>query len=409
MPETNAPAVSEKDTYPIRTILRDHEGFIRNSGLFDGEQRKAAACISRCKTGELGLNRAWCPKCGLELTHNCSCNNRNCPCCQYPQQQKWVELRKAEVIPGIPYYHLVLTLPHKLNKLILANEALLLKLLFSASSAAVTQLCQDPRHLGATPGIVSVLHTWSQQLLPHFHVHMIVTGGGTTKDGGFLSLTQFRQKHNRHKANIPAGSFFLPLRALKKLFQGKFMAALRLLYCRNELSLPGDLAYLEDPREWHDFCDILYSTEWVCFLKTTFNGNGNAIEYLARYTFKTAISNGRILQYDGRSVTFRTTNRETQQKVDVTLQAEEFIRRFLTHVLPHGFSRVRYSGFLSNSQKLKRLDAIFRLILQEPFTPSPLKNAGTLAVLAALLHKDVRVCPHCGAAMNFHPRDRPAV
>ena len=389
--------------YLIRQIFHDHLDEIRNLSSLSDTQKSAATMISMCKTAELGFNASICPNCGIQL-HYASCNNRNCPCCQWPSQQGWILQRENEVIPGIPYYHIILTVPHDLNPLIRMNAKLLLGKLFSCSSQAVIELCQDRRFLGAVPGIVSVLHTWQQNLLPHYHIHMIVSGGGMNPLGQFISRND--PSRNRKKQPVFEGGFFLPMAALTKLFRGKMMDAVKRLWKKNLLTLPKSNIYT-DPNGWASFCDRLYETDWVGKIVRTFNGNGNAIEYLARYTFRTAISNSRIQAYDGKTVTFSVMNRDTGEKMPVVLSAMTFICRFLAHVLPKGFTRVRYSGYLSNARKTRRLQSIHRQRHLLAYAPSPLVGASKRDLFLAIWNTDISVCKCCGAHLFHLPRGQP--
>jgi len=388
--------------YLIRQIFQDYRDEIRTLPSLSDTQRSAALLISMCKTEEMGFNASFCPNCGIQL-HYASCNNRNCPCCQWPSQQKWIAQRESEVIPEIPYYHIVLTVPHDLNPLFLMNEKLLLGKLFLCSSQAVIDLCKDKHFLGAVPGIVSVLHTWRQDLLPHYHIHMIVSGGGLNPLGQFIS--QNASPRNRKKT-VYDGGFFLPMAALTKLFRGKLMDAVKSLWKRNLLTLPKANIYT-DPNGWNAFCEKLYTTKWVGHIVRTFNGKGNAIDYLARYTFRTAISNSRIQNYDGKTVSFSVTNRDTGEMELVSLPAMEFIRRFLTHVLPKGFTRVRYSGFLSNAWKTRKLKSIHRQLRLSTYVPSPLTGASMRDLFLTLWNTDISVCKCCGAHLIHLPRGQP--
>ena len=389
--------------YPIRQIFHDHMDAILNMESLSDTQRSAALLISICKTAEMGFNASFCPNCGIKL-HYASCNNRNCPCCQWPSQQSWIMQRENEVIPDIPYYHIVLTVPHDLNPLIRLNETMLLKALFTCSSQAVIDLAKDRHFLGAVPGIVSVLHTWRQDLLPHYHIHMIVSGGGLNPLGQFI--TQKDPSRNRRKQPEYEGGFFLPMAALTKLFRGKLMNTVKRLWKKNLLNLPRANIYT-DPNGWAAFCDRLYETKWVGHIVGTFNGNGNAIEYLARYTFRTAISNSRIQNYDAKTVTFSVTDRKTGEKKPVALPAMEFIRRFLSHVLPKGFTRVRYSGFLSNAWKTKNLRSIHRQRHLPAYEPSPLVGASKRKLFLAIWNSDISICKCCGAHLIYFPRGQP--
>ena len=388
--------------YLIRQIFQDYRDEIRTLPSLSDTQRSAALLISMCKTEEMGFNASFCPNCGIQL-HYASCNNRNCPCCQWPSQQKWIAQRESEVIPEIPYYHIVLTVPHDLNPLFLMNEKLLLGKLFLCSSQAVIDLCKDKHFLGAVPGIVSVLHTWRQDLLPHYHIHMIVSGGGLNPLGQFIS--QNASPRNRKKT-VYDGGFFLPMAALTKLFRGKLMDAVKSLWKRNLLTLPKANIYT-DPNGWNAFCEKLYTTKWVGHIVRTFNGKGNAIDYLARYTFRTAISNSRIQNYDGKTVSFSVTNRDTGEMELVSLPAMEFIRRFLTHVLPKGFTRVRYSGFLSNAWKTRKLKSIHRQLRLSTYVPSPLTGASMRDLFLTLWNTDISVCKCCGEHLIHLPRGQP--
>lgn len=240
--------------------------------------------------------------------------------------------RNAELISGIAYYHVIFTVPHQLNALILQNQKELYGLLFSAASESLVTLCRDKKYMGATPGIVSVLHSWGQQLNFHPHLHTMVSGGGLDQSGRFIET--------RHKG------FLLPVQVLGKMFRGKYLSHLKQFYEKGLLSLSGSCQHLTDPSEWRTWIDRLYSTTWCPFVKETFNGNGNALEYLGRYAYRTAISNSRIESVTDTEVSFRYTDYADQNIKKVkTVSGEEFIRLFLTHVLPQGFHRVRFSGF----------------------------------------------------------------
>ena len=398
-----AQSAPDSGNYPIRQIFHDYREAILGMESLSDTQRSAAHLIGICKTAKMGLTASFCPNCGIQL-HYASCNNRNCPCCQWPSQQSWIMQRKNEVIPDIPYYHIVLTVPHDLNPLIRLNETRLMKALFTCSSQAVIDLAKDRHFLGAVPGIVSVLHTWRQDLLPHYHVHMIVSGGGLNSLGQFI--TQNDPSRNRRKQPKYDGGFFLPMGALTKLFRGKLMDAVKRLWKKNLLNLPRGNIYT-DPNGWAAFCDRLYETKWIGYIASTFNGRGNAIEYLARYTFRTAISNSRIQDYDGKTVTFTVTDRKTGEKKSVALPAMEFIRRFLSHILPKGFMRVRYFGFLSNARKTKNLRSIHRQRHLPAYNPSPLTGASKRKLFLAVWNIDISICKYCGAHLIYFPRGQP--
>ena len=419
------------DKPSVGKILWDHLAWILSDDRFTKEQRKAAGLIASCRTPSMGTYIDYCPKCKKVVSIRYrSCNNRNCPGCQHPLQEKWIKLRKAEVIEGVPYFHIVLTLPHELNTLIELNASLLLGNLFRSSAQAVIQMCADPKYLGAKPGIVSVLHTWTQDLQPHYHIHMICTAAGITPDGDFISVPSIGRKYS---CDIPtqddsieirdeqaercmeadpeepdqsdeSKGFFLPLKALTNLFRGKYMANLRAMYTQHKLRFPAELDYLNDPSEWKTFCFRLYEKKWIGYLARTFNGHGNAIDYLARYTFRTAISNSRIVEYDGNQVTILVRDNDNPtQRIRKVLNVHDFISRFLKHVLPKGFTRVRFYGFLSNAQKHRKLRLIFRKVSGKPYKRSPVRDLTGISLLQLLFpEKHIGCCSDCGSALTTY-------
>lgn len=372
--------------YPIRSVFQTFFSDYESANFVSPQQRKAASCISRCKTGALGYSISECPDCDYKRIHSRSCNNRNCPNCQAPLEKKWVMERNAELISGMAYYHVVFTLPHELNPLIYANQELLYGLLFSSASDTLITLCRDKKFMGAIPGIVSVLHTWGQQLNFHPHLHVMLSGGGLTPSG--------RLVQTRHK------SFIIPKEVLGKVFRGKFMAKLKGYRKKMLLSFTGKAAFLEDPDCWQELVDLLYRKTWIPFIKETFNGNGNAVEYLARYAYRTAISNARILDVGPNDVKMAYTDyADNNAKKQLVLSGPEFIRRFLQHVLPAGFQRVRFSGLLCNCRKTHNLKLIGKL-MRTPYTGSPTKGLRMSELLSLLYGKDICSCPMCHGKLN---------
>ena len=360
------------------------------SGIFQSHvQKKASLDIINCKSGAFGVNASFCPDCGHLEIHNNSCRNRNCPNCQAIQKELWVDKRRAEVIDA-PYFHVVFTLPHELNPLIYCNQKLLYDLLHRCCAQTLLELSNDKKYLGATPGIIQVLHTWNQEMDYHVHMHCIVSGGGLTPD-----------RHIR----LSSGHFFIPVFILRDKFKGKYLALLDRLYKKGSLYFSASCAPLEDPSHWQAFKDNLYEKDWCPYIKETFNGFGNAIEYLGRYTHKIAIANSRILSVTDSLVTFSARGKKTgAPRRAVTLSHLEFIRRFLMHVLPHGFRKIRYYGFLNNRGKAKNLKLIFTLQGHQRF-----KARYTGLTMAELLKKvwgrDICVCPVCGSR-KMHPMGR---
>lgn len=314
-------------------------------------QQKAANSIISCKSGELGCNLSRCEDCGHLEVHNNSCRNRHCPCCQAVLKELWVDARKSEVIDA-PYFHVVFTLPAELNPLIYSNQALLYSMFHKCVSQTLLELSADSKYLGATPGIIGVLHTWGQELNFHPHMHCIITGAGLTKANQLQKCSS---------------KFFIPVKVLGKKFRGKFLALLQELYDLNKLHFSGSCKKLRNSYEWREFRDSLYKKQWVPFIKETFNGFGNAMDYLGRYTHRIAISNGRIKQVTDTHVTFWAKDYRTGEVKDVTITHVEFIRRFLMHVLPRGFQKIRYYGFLNNRYKKKNLKLIAKLTGKQLF------------------------------------------
>ena len=345
-------------------------------------QRKASLAVLNCRSGRLGYSVSQCTECGHIEIHSNSCRNRNCPNCQAVSKVLWVDKRRAEVI-DTPYFHVVFTLPHDLNPLLYSNQELLYSLLHRCCADTLLELCADKKYLGATPGIIQVLHTWNQELSYHVHMHCIISGGGITPD----------RKLRRAK-----GKFFLPVHVLRDVFKGKYLAGLDALYRAGKLTFPSACRSLRNSCAWKKFKNSLYGKDWCPYIKETFNGFGNAIEYLGRYTHKIAISNSRILSVTEAQTTFSARGKKPgDPKRIITLDNTEFIRRFLMHVLPKGFRKIRYYGFLNNRMKSKNLRLIFTLQGRQRFRR---RYAGLsiAELLKAVWDMDIRVCPACGCA-----------
>ena len=368
---------------PIRQIWRHSYGDFCASGHFQSvAQQKASHAILNCKSAKLGCNVSRCSDCGHMEIHNNSCRNRNCPNCQAVLKEIWVDKRRAEVIDS-PYFHVVFTLPHELNPLIYCNQKLLYSLFHSCCAQTLLELSADRKYLGATPGIIQVLHTWNQELDYHVHMHCIVSGGGLTK------CQQLRKS---------SGSFFIPVMVLRDKFKGKFMAHLNSLYQSGSLVFSSACEALKDSSVWKKWKNRLYEKDWCPYIKETFNGFGNAIEYLGRYTHRIAISNSRILAVAPDTVTFSARGRKPgDPRRRITLQNTEFIRRYLMHVLPSGFQKIRYYGFLNNRMKTQNLKIIFKLQGGQRFRQ---RYAGLsmAELLKAVWKFDICLCPVCGHA-----------
>lgn len=357
-----------------------YDDFLSSHAHVSGVQQKAAHAILNCKSGCLGCNISQCTDCGHMEFHLNSCRNRNCPNCQAVLKEIWVDKRRAEVIDA-PYFHVVFTLPHELNPLIYCNQKLLYGLLHKCSAETLLELSADKKWLGATPGIIQVLHTWNQELEYHVHMHCIISGGGLTSD---------------QKIRKASSKFFIPIGVLRDKFKGKYLAFLQALYNKGSLSFSSSCDDLKDASAWKKWKNDLYEKDWCPYIKETFNGFGNAIEYLGRYTHKIAISNSRILDLTADTVIFSARGKKPgDPKRHITLENTEFIRRYLMHVLPGGFQKVRYYGFLNNRMKHKNLKVIFKLQGGQRFRQR--YTGMTMAeLLKAIWDFDICLCPVCG-------------
>lgn len=352
------------------------------------EQYKAALSIMSCKSGSLGCNISVCDECGHQEVHNNSCRNRHCPNCQAVLKELWIDARRSEVIDGA-YFHVVFTLPAEVRPLVFANQKLLYGLMHDASAKTLLELSRDKKYLGATPAIIQVLHTWGQDLHFHPHIHCIISGAGLTPD---MKLIRGRAK------------FLIPVKVLGAKFKGKFLDALEGFYRSGALGIPEGCKRLRNSYEWSSFRDSLYKKDWCPYIKETFNGFGNAIDYLGRYTHRIAISNGRIESVGENTVTFRARDYRTMETQLLTLTHEEFIRRFLQHVLPKGFQKIRYYGLLSNGRKKKLLGIVFRIQNHRRFNAKYI-SMDTDVRLMEMFGIDIHLCPCCGAhALRHHYR-----
>jgi hypothetical protein len=352
----------------------------RYRGSLTWAQIKVLRAISRCRTSALGGHRDKCERCGYQAISYNSCRNRHCPKCQTNAREKWLRKRQKELLP-VDYYHLVFSVPHGLVPLIWQNKRLLFALLFHAAADALLEVASNPKHLGAEIGFLSILHTWGQTLLPHPHIHCVVPGGG-------LSPDQARWISSR-------SNFFLPVKVLSRIFRGKFIDGLRRAFKNNRLSFYGECLPLENEKSFAEFLRTLYRQDWVVYAKPPFGGPEHVLQYLARYTHRVAISNHRILSVDGTNVTFQWKDYAHHNKRrEMTLTCEEFLRRFLQHVLPKGFSRIRYFGWLANRRREKMIPHC-RVLLQQ-------KAQETSTVPPD--ESDVRQCPRCHGVMRIVER-----
>jgi predicted Zn-ribbon and HTH transcriptional regulator len=343
-----------RPTLEVADIFRAKgDSFIdRNETTISYQQLKVMRAITRCRTAALGGHVDRCTQCGHQAISFNSCRNRHCPKCQTQARQRWLADRERELLTT-SYFHVVFTLPQELNPLLLRNPRVLYDLLFRTVAATLLEVAADPKHLGAEIGFFAILHTWGQNLLHHPHVHCAIPAGGLAPD------------HSRWVR--PRYPFFLPVKVLSRVFRGKFVAGLKRAFRRRQLDLGGALQHLGEPKRFAAFLRTLFRRDWVVYAKPAFGGPAHVLRYLGRYTHRVAISNHRLLAFDGNHVTFRWRDyaRGNKQR-EMTVSAEEFIRRFLLHVLPRGFVRIRNFGFLANAHRAQLLPLCRRLLGMAP-------------------------------------------
>jgi hypothetical protein len=375
-----------REALEVADIFRDHGPAWRqaNAGHMSLDQIKVMSAIESCRTAVLGGHVLRCEKCTHTVIAYNSCRNRHCPKCQGAAAKEWLTQREAELLP-VPYFHVVFTLPARIADIAYQNKAVVYDLLFKASSETTLTIAADPKHLGARIGILSVLHTWGSALTHHPHVHMIVPGGGFSRDG------------NRWVACRP--SFFLPVRVLSRLFRRLFLERLAAAQAAGELQFFGHLAPLTDAKAFAAYLAPLRNSEWVVYSKRPFGGPQEVLRYLARYTHRVAISNRRLIACDDKGVTFKWKDYriEGPERYKVmTLATHEFIRRFLMHVLPAGFHRIRYYGLLASGNRAENITRA-RELLALPLLPIEAIKAASINTDEPQTSK--HPCPCCGSRM----------
>jgi len=360
------------------TYRQDHADAV-SSG-----QRRVMRAIETCRTAALGGHVEQCDGCGYQRISFNSCRNRHCPKCQSLVRAQWLQDRKAELLP-VEYFHVVFTMPKELAAIAHQNRAVVYDILFRATAETLRTIAADSRHLGAQIGFIAILHTWGQNLMHHPHLHCVVPGGGLSPDG------------QRWIACRPG--FFLPVRVLSRLFRRLFLELLRQAFERQELHFFNTLATLEDPGAFARYLAPVAQAEWVVYAKPPFGGPEHVLEYLGRYTHRVAIANSRLLEFADGTVTFKWKDyrHESRNKV-MALDAQEFIRRFLLHVLPSGFQRIRHYGLLANCHCQAKL-ARCRELLQAPaleIPAMPVELTDYRDRYERLTGVSLRDCPHCG-------------
>lgn len=338
-------------------VFREHaRAYLAENGA-SVDHKRVLRDIVACRTAALGGHVKRCEECGHEEFFYKSCANRHCPKCQGPARAKWLEARAADLLET-GYFHVVFTLPHKLGPIALQNKRLVYGLLFRAAAETLLKIAKDPKHLGADIGFLAVLHTWGQRLDPHPHVHCVVPGGGLSPDG---------EKWISSRKN-----FFVHVKVLSRVFRAKFLDYLGRAFKKGELILEGKLEHLGSPESWDAMLKSVKKKDWVVYAKRPFGSAKLVLKYLARYTHRVAISNQRLLSLKDGKVTFSWKDyKKAGQKRTMTLDACEFIRRFLLHVLPRGFQRIRQYGFLANRVRNEKLQLARQLLGEQKRHESP--------------------------------------
>jgi Putative transposase/Transposase zinc-binding domain len=343
-------------------------------------QRRVMTAIEQCRTAALGGHLEQCDACGHQRISYNSCRDRNCPKCQGLARAQWLADRQAELL-DVPYFHVVFTVPEPIAAIAFQNQTVVYDILFRAASETLRRIAADPRHLGAEIGFLAVLHTWGQNLLHHPHLHCLVPGGGIAPDG--RRWIACRSK------------FFLPVRVLSRMFRGLFLHHLEMAFAAGELHFFSEHRYLHERTAFRRYLAPTRGTEWVVYSKRPFAGPAQVLDYVGRYTHRVAISNNRLISIDGERVRFLWKDyRNGNRQKTMSLQAGEFIRRFLIHVLPDGFHRIRYFGFLGNCHRARKLVLCRELLRMAPAAPAD-APADYRDRYEALTGTSLRQCPHC--------------
>ena len=375
---TKAPS---REKLEVADVFRLYGDAYRRCNVLSYEQLKVMHHIETCRSAQLGGHIERCDQCGFEQIAYNSCRDRHCPKCQTLPKEQWLNDRKAELLP-CGYFHLVFTLPHDLNPIILCNKKLTMDNLFSAVSQTLQAFAKDPQwRLEGRLGFIAVLHTWSQTLMDHFHLHCLVPAGA-------LSFEKDKWIPARH-------SFLFRIESLEKEFKKRYLKCLETAYQNNQLIFPGNTAVFESRPGFGHLIQSLSTTKWIAYAKRPFAGPEQVLDYLGRYTHRVAISNNRITSIENGNVTFTYKDRKNNnESKTMTLCAEEFIRRFLLHVLPKGFMKIRYFGFLAHKNKKQTISLIRTLI--DPDAKLPERRKETLfEMMLRLTGKDITCCPQC--------------
>jgi hypothetical protein len=364
----------------LADIVRAHGDAHRRMHRLATVQQRALYAIETCRTAALGGHQETCDRCGASrITYN-SCRNRHCPKCQTLTTERWLAARRADLLP-IPYFHVVFTLPHELNALAQGNPRVIYALLFRAAADTLLAFGRDPRHLGGTIGVTAILHTWGQNLSQHLHLHCLVTGGALARD---------------HSRWIAGGSTFLfPVRALSTVFRAKYLAGLARAFDAGQLTFAAGTADLAERGAFRRWLAQLRAADWIVYAKRPFAGPEQVLRYLGRYTHRVALSNDRLVDHRDGRVRFCWKDYADHDRVKIlTLDADEFLRRFLLHVVPRGFMRIRHFGLLANRVRRRALTQCRHLLGLPPSEHS--RPESVAALLQRLIGLDLARCPLCG-------------
>jgi hypothetical protein len=372
----------------VADIFRQYGPAYRESHRLPRNHLRVMRAIEVCRTAVLGGHKDQCDHCGhLEISYN-SCRNRHCPKCQTLRKERWIQARSEDLLP-IEYFHVVFTIPSELNPLVSMNPKIMYDLLFRSVSETILKLASDPEHLGATVGIIGILHTWGQNLMDHPHVHCIVTGGGLSSDGS-------------HWVSCRKG-FFIHVRVMSALFSRKFLGLLKNSFESGDLVFPGSISHLQEPRAFKSFKSLLYHKKWVVYCKPPFDGPKGVLQYLGRYTHRIAISNNRILAIRDGTVSFLWRDyADNNHLKTMTLKAGEFIRRFLLHVLPARYVRIRHFGLLANRRRKNNIALCSEYLgTGKTVTKEKIKQETWQEQLLRICGIDVTTCPVCQKGRMF--------
>lgn len=357
----------------LQDIFREHGPAYRLNHPLSLDQLKVMRAIENCRTAVLGGHVDACDSCDFTRISYNSCRNRHCPKCQTLNKERWIEARKDDLL-NVDYFHIVFTFPDLLNPVAFHNQRIVYDLLFRAAAETLSELAADKKYLGAQIGITSILHTWGQNLMYHPHLHCIVPGGGLNASGKWVNTRE---------------NFFIPVKVLSRKFRGKFLYYLK----QARLVFYGAISDLQDPVRFKKWLSSLYEKEWVVYCKPPFNKADDVVEYLGRYTHRVAISNNRIVKLEDGEVTFKWRDyKDSNKQKEMNVTSDEFIRRFLMHVLPSRFTRVRHYGLLSPRNKAIKLKLCKKLTNT---LMRPKIKLSTLDLLKKLTGKDIMLCPCC--------------